>query len=67
MRVPVLILTLVLLGMAIRFVPFALLFALPWIAATIGVAWRAGWRVLWSENGHAYPSQADQLRAFGRP
>jgi hypothetical protein len=42
-----------------------ILFALPWVAATVWVGWRAGWRVLWSENGREFPTQASRLRGFG--
>jgi hypothetical protein len=36
--------------------------ALPWIAATLWIASRAGWSVLWTANE---PSQAQQLPGFG--
>jgi 4-amino-4-deoxy-L-arabinose transferase-like glycosyltransferase len=42
------------------------LFALPWIAAVVWASSRAGWRVLWSENGEEFPTQAASLRSFGR-
>jgi hypothetical protein len=43
----------------------AALFALPWIAAVVWVSSRVGWRVLWSENGEEFPTQATILRSFG--
>jgi hypothetical protein len=30
------------------------------------VSWRVGWRVLWSENGQEFPTQASRLRSFGQ-
>jgi hypothetical protein len=42
-----------------------LAFALPWIAATLWIAYRAGWHLLWSNQGREHPSQATQLRSFG--
>jgi hypothetical protein len=37
----------------------------PWVAATIWVVSRAGWRILSPSDAGALPSQAAQLRAFG--
>jgi hypothetical protein len=47
-------------------VALGLLFALPWIAAVVWLAWQAGWNLLWSENGREFPTQATRLRSFGR-
>jgi len=41
------------------------LFGLPWIAAVVWVSWRVGWRVLWSDNGKEFQTQAKTLRGFG--
>jgi hypothetical protein len=42
-----------------------LFFALPWIGAVAWVSSRVGWkRVLWSENGKEFPTQAASLRSF---
>jgi hypothetical protein len=41
------------------------LFALPWLAAVAWVASQVGWKVLWSENGQEFPTQATRLRSFG--
>lgn len=41
------------------------LFALPWIAAVAWVCSQDGWRLLWSENGQEFPTQATRLRSFG--
>jgi hypothetical protein len=49
----------------VLFAPTALLFALPWLAAIVWVAWRAGWSVLWSDHGDEFPSQSHRLRGFG--
>ena len=39
---------------------------LPWIAATLWLAWKVGWSILWSRpDGKAFPNQAHQLRSFG--
>jgi hypothetical protein len=47
------------------FAPTAFLFALPWIAAIVWLAWRAGWSVLWSDSGDEFLSQARRLRGLG--
>ena len=41
-----------------------LLLVVPWLLAIAYVCWRAGLRVLLGD-GEAFPSQADELRAFG--
>jgi hypothetical protein len=46
-------------------VALGLLFALPWIAAVVWLGRQAGWRLLWSENGREFPTQATRLRGFG--
>jgi 4-amino-4-deoxy-L-arabinose transferase-like glycosyltransferase len=38
---------------------------LPWIAAIVWIASRAGWSSLFSQEEGAFPSQASQLRGFG--
>jgi hypothetical protein len=38
---------------------------LPWIAAIVWVASRAGWSSVFSQKEGAFPSQGSQLRAFG--
>ena len=38
---------------------------LPWIAAIVWIASRAGWSSLLSQEEGAFPSQASQLRGFG--
>ena len=56
------------LGLVLAFLTglgLGLLFALPWIGAVVWVSWRVGWRVLWSENGTEFPTQASRLRSFG--
>jgi hypothetical protein len=47
-------------------ISFALgvLFALPWIGAAVWIRWRVGWRVMWSESGKPFPTQATSLRSF---
>jgi hypothetical protein len=57
--------SLVWVALVVVFSPIALLFALPWIAATVWTAQRAGWSSLWSDNGKAFPSQSRRLRGFG--
>ena len=42
-----------------------LLLALPWIAATVWVGYRAGRSHLFSDGGAEFPTQASRLRAFG--
>ena len=43
---------------------FGVLFALPWIGAAVWISWRVGWRVMWSESGKPFPTQATSLRSF---
>src|SRR5215204_2315527 len=43
---------------------FGVLFALPWIGAAVWISWRVGWRVMWSESGKLFPTQATSLRSF---
>ena len=43
---------------------FGVLFALPWIGAAVWISWRVGWRVMWSESGKSFPTQATGLRSF---
>jgi hypothetical protein len=43
---------------------FGVLFALPWIGAAAWISWRVGWRVMWSESGKPFPTQATSLRSF---
>jgi hypothetical protein len=40
-------------------------FALPWICGIVLLCRRAGWRLLWSEPGGEFPTQAARLRSFG--
>jgi hypothetical protein len=54
----------VVLGLLIG-LAFGLFFALPWIGAVAWVSSRVGWkRVLWSENGQEFPTEATSLRSF---
>jgi len=41
------------------------LLAAPWLAAVVWVCRRGGLRLLLGSTGEAFPSQADELRAFG--
>ena len=41
------------------------LLAAPWLAAVVWACRRGGLPVLLGSTGEAFPSQADQLRAFG--
>jgi hypothetical protein len=41
------------------------LFASPWIAGIALIRWRSGVRLLSSDDGAAFPTQASQLRSFG--
>jgi cytoskeletal protein RodZ len=49
------------------FMGFIVLLAavLPWIAAIVWVASRAGWSSVFSQEEGAFPSQASQVRGFG--
>lgn len=38
---------------------------LPWIAAVVWIASRAGWSSVFSQKEGAFPSQASQLHGFG--
>jgi hypothetical protein len=40
-------------------------FGLPWICAIVWLCRRAGWRLLWSDQGGEFPTQAVRLRSFG--
>jgi hypothetical protein len=42
----------------------AVLLTVPWLVAIAYVCWRAGLRVLLGGD-EAFPSQADEMRAFG--
>ena len=39
---------------------FGVLFALPWTGAAVWISWR----VMWSESGKPFPTQATSLRSF---
>ena len=34
------------------------------IGAAVWISWRVGWRVMWSESGKPFPTQATSLRSF---
>jgi hypothetical protein len=66
MRLGVLVsLTVIWTGLVLWLAPWALVCALPWIAATLWVAWRSGWQVLRGDAEGDIESQSKKLRGFG--
>lgn len=54
------------MGAILTGLALGLLFSTPWLAAIAWVCRRGGVSVFRSYNGEAFPTQAAQMRAFGR-
>ena len=57
--------TLIWVGALLWLTPLALLFSLPWLAATAWLISRVGWTALSADNDREFESQAKRLRSFG--